>query len=167
MQPRQRLVRPLHAGIAAPFRNPLGILLAAALATALLISVAGSSSVASEGVVFDDETVYVVCDAGGGVEDVVVVDWLRLRGSGEIVVTDYGDVSDVEAIKDDVDPVVDGSGITWALDLDGERDFFYRAETDKELPLEVDVTYTLDGEEMEPAELAGKAGHLRIGMALE
>jgi len=147
-------------------RRVTGSLLLAALVSASLIAVAGSSPTAIEGAISDDETVYVVCDSVGSVKDVVVVDWLRVLGEGKTVVTDHGDVTAVEAIKDDEEPVIAGDEITWTLDVDGKRDFFYRAETEKELPLEVEVTYTLDGQEVEPAEVAGATGHLKIDVSL-
>jgi putative membrane protein len=147
-------------------RRVIGSLLLVAMISASLIAVAGSSPTPVEGAIADDETVYVVCDSVGSVEDVVVVDWLRVIGEGETVVTDHGDVTGVEAIKDNEEPVIEGDKITWTLDVDGKRDFFYRAETDQELPLDVDVTYTLDGREVEPAEVAGATGHLRIDVEI-
>ncbi len=143
-------------------RRIIASLTLAVFVSASIIAVAGSSPEAVEGAVSDDETVYVVCDASGGVEDVVVVDWLRVEGEGETVVTDHGDVTNAEAIKEEVEPSIEGDKISWTLDVDGRKDFFYRAETDKELPLEVEVTYRLDGREVAPDEVAGATGHLEI-----
>jgi hypothetical protein len=112
--------------------------------------------------VHDDETVYVVADAEGTVRDVVVVDWLRVEGDGTLTLMDPGEVSAAEALEDDVEPVLTQAGVEWELDVDGRRDFFYRADTDRELPVSVEAVYYLDGRRVEPETLAGATGRVRI-----
>jgi hypothetical protein len=112
--------------------------------------------------VHDDETVYVVADASGSPRDVVVVDWLRVEGDGTLTLMDPGEVSTAEALEDDVEPVLTQAGVEWELDVDGRRDFFYRADTDRELPVSVEAVYYLDGRRVEPETLAGATGRVRI-----
>lgn len=47
----------------------------------------------------------------------------------------------------------------WLQDALGE-DLYYQETAGKELPIDLSVTYTLDGKEISPQELAGKSGHL-------
>ena len=50
-------------------------------------------------------------------------------------------------------------GLTW--DNLGEA-IRYSGKTDKELPVSVAITYYLDGKKTDPADLAGKSGHLKM-----
>ena len=49
--------------------------------------------------------------------------------------------------------------ITWAAN---GSDIYYQGKSNEELPVDVKVTYKLDGEEIEPSELAGKSGKVTI-----
>ncbi len=138
-------------------------MLALVLASSVAVSAPGSAGDVS---VIDDETVYVLMDATGAHRETIVVDWLQMEGTGDVALTDRGDVTGVEALKDDVEASIAGDEITWDLSLDGRRDFFYRAETNVSLPLEVEVVYTLDGSEIAPEDLAGREGHLRIDVTV-
>ncbi len=44
----------------------------------------------------------------------------------------------------------------------GEKDSYTQTTSDKEAPISVKITYTLDGNEISPAELNGKSGHVTI-----
>lgn len=117
--------------------------------------------------VVDDETVYVLLDAEGTVKKTIVVDWLRLQGKGLVEVVDKGDVNQVEALKEDLKPEIKGDRIVWRVEANGLRDFYYRADTKKELPLKVKINYFLNGNQVEPTELAGKSGHLKLEITVE
>ncbi len=43
----------------------------------------------------------------------------------------------------------------------------YEGSSDKELPVEVEISYELDGKKIEPEELAGKSGHVKIRVDYE
>ena len=40
----------------------------------------------------------------------------------------------------------------------GGNDIYYQGKTDKQLPVTTQITYTLDGKQMQPDQLAGKNG---------
>jgi hypothetical protein len=144
-------------------RSLASVLLAAAIVVVTLPAVALSPAAVSEGfIVHDDETVYVVADASGSPRDVVVVDWLRVEGEGTLTLVDPGEVSAAEALEDDIEPALTDTGVEWELDVDGRRDFFYRADTERELPVAVEAIYYLDGTRVEPDLLAGATGRVRI-----
>ncbi len=44
----------------------------------------------------------------------------------------------------------------------GEKDSYTQTTSDKEAPISVKITYTLDGKEISPVELNGKSGHVTI-----
>ncbi|GAB4279378.1 MAG: hypothetical protein Kow0056_12460 [Coriobacteriia bacterium] len=147
-------------------------LVAAALALAVLVSLAGNAvgnpaAGAAPRDLMDDETVYAVLAPDGSVQKTVVVDWLSFTGNGSYELTDPGAFTSVRALEEEMDPQIADGAVTWALEADGRRDFFYRAETEKALPLAVETTYLLDGVEMDPADIAGRDGRLEIRISVK
>ena len=113
----------------------------------------------SENPVDKDETVYVITDANGNVSKKIVSDHL-FNNDGAKTIEDKTDLSDIENVKSDADYTKNGDdSITW--NTDGE-DVYYQGTTDKELPVDVKVTYYLDGDEIDPSDLAGKSGSVKI-----
>lgn len=105
-----------------------------------------------------DETVYVLAGADGSVNKIIVSDWLK-NAAGSSSVKDFTEISNAENIKGNEAYSADGSGIVW--DASG-KDIYYSGNIDKELPVKMSVTYTLDGKAVYPSELAGKSGRLVI-----
>lgn len=106
-----------------------------------------------------EETVYVLTDANGNVNKKIVSDWLKNK-DGSDKLEDKSDLKDIENVKSDADYITGEDGaITW--NANGE-DIYYQGTTDKQLPVDVKVTYLLDGKEMSPSEIAGKSGKVTI-----
>lgn len=106
-----------------------------------------------------EETVYVLTDANGNVNKTIVSDWLKNK-DGSDKLEDKSDLKDIENVKSDADYITGEDGaITW--NANGE-DIYYQGTTDKQLPVDVKVTYLLDGKEMSPSEIAGKSGKVNI-----
>ena len=106
-----------------------------------------------------EETVYVLTDANGNVNKTIVSDWLKNK-DGSDKLEDKSDLKDIENVKSDADYTTGEDGaITW--NANGE-DIYYQGTTDKQLPVDVKVTYLLDGKEMSPSEIAGKSGKVTI-----
>lgn len=143
-------------------------LVAAVVAASLIgASAAPAQQTARVDRIEDTETVYAVMDATGGLKSTIVVDWLHVEGNGTISLVDPApDAGAIESLTDGFEPTRSGADVTADVTVDGRGDFFYRAETKKELPIDVKVTYLLDGKAIEPADLAGKSGHLRIDVSI-
>lgn len=105
-----------------------------------------------------DETVYVSADALGNETDVTVSDWLKNAGS-TAALQDKSTLRDIKNVKGDETFSQEGDSLVW--DTAGE-DIYYQGTSDEELPVSVRLTWYLDGEEMNPQELAGRSGHLEI-----
>ncbi|MDY0340885.1 MAG: hypothetical protein RBS17_06705, partial [Coriobacteriia bacterium] len=136
-------------------------LTAASLLTATVASSAPATG-APEAIV-DNETVYVIADASGAPQTTVVVDWLQVQGTGAFELVDLAaGVGAIESLTDGFLPVKNGDTIEAPVAVEGYGDFFYRAETDKALPIDISVTYQLDGEAIAPVDLAGRTGRLRM-----
>lgn len=111
-----------------------------------------------------EETVYVLADANGSVNQVIVSDWLK-NGSGSESLVDNSGLSDIQNMKGYESFEVDEEGnIIWQAN---GADIYYSGTTDKEIPVEVKLSYRLDGEEISPEELAGKSGKVTIRMDYE
>ena len=107
---------------------------------------------------YKDETVYVLCESNSKVKNVIVSDWLKNSPSLDSI-EDISSLADIVNVKGDEEFTSDGTQLNW--DADG-KDIYYKGTTDKELPVDVNITYFLDGREISPADLAGKSGHVTI-----
>ena len=105
-----------------------------------------------------DETIYVISDASGKAENVIVSEWLKNKDHADVI-EDVSTLTDIENVKGDEEFTQDGNKISWKA---GGNPIYYQGKTDKEVPVEVKVTYYLDGNEVTPAQIAGKSGNVRI-----
>lgn len=106
-----------------------------------------------------EETVYVLSDANGNVTKTIVSDWLKNK-EGSDKIEDKSDLKNIENVKSDAS-FTQGDNNTIVWDAKGE-DIYYQGETDKSLPVDVKITYILDGKEMSASEIAGKSGKVTI-----
>lgn len=117
-----------------------------------------AASRSAGGSVEKEETVYVNADARGTVKNITVSSWLK-NGDGAEELTDVTRLTDVVNVKGDETFTQDGDTYVWAAD---GRDIYYQGETAEALPVDVKVTYYLDEKEVNPEELAGKSGKVKI-----
>lgn len=111
-----------------------------------------------------EETVYVFADAKGSVNQVIVSDWLKNSEGGNSL-KDISDLKNIENVKgyETFETDADGNMIWQAQGAD----IYYRGDSDKEVPVEVKLSYKLDGNDISPEELAGKSGRVTIRMDYE
>ncbi|WP_332849220.1 YhgE/Pip domain-containing protein [Bacillus sp. FJAT-45037] len=106
-----------------------------------------------------EEVVYATMQHDGELDEIYVVNTLIIEESGMIV--DYGayselknltDLSELEQVDDEVQ--IDAAPST----------FYYQGnlEDQRELPWDIDISYLLDGKEIEHEKLAGSNGRLQI-----
>ncbi|MBQ8922280.1 MAG: hypothetical protein IJ060_09000 [Oscillospiraceae bacterium] len=118
-----------------------------------------ASRSASELAAEKDETVYVIANADGTVDKIIVSDWLR-NGTGADEMQDVSNLTDITNVKSDAGYEMNGDGaIVW--DTKGE-DLYYQGISENELPVDLRVTYLLDGQPISAEELAGKSGKVTI-----
>lgn len=106
-----------------------------------------------------DETVYVLAQADGSVEKIIVSDWVQNTQGGDTI-RDVTRLTEIENAKGSETYTLGGDN-TCVWDARG-NDIYYQGEIDQELPVSVAVSYTLDGAAISPEELAGKRGHVSI-----
>ncbi|MBD5084818.1 MAG: hypothetical protein HDT33_07095 [Clostridiales bacterium] len=106
-----------------------------------------------------DETVYVLASADGSVQKIIVSDWVK-NALGADTIDDVSQLTDIENVKGN-ETFTMGGGSSCVWDAQG-NDVYYQGSIDKDLPVSVSVSYTLDGQPISPEALAGKSGKVTI-----
>lgn len=106
-----------------------------------------------------DETVYVLAGADGSVQKIIVSDWIQ-NALGSDAIDDVTQLTGIENVKGNESYTMGGdNSCVWNAN---GNDIYYQGNLDKELPVDVMVSYMLDGQPIAPAELAGKSGKVTI-----
>ena len=105
-----------------------------------------------------EETVFVMGDANGANDKVVVTDWLKNK-DGASTIDDASNLKDITNLKGDETYKTSGDKIVWAAN---GKDIHYQGTATAKPPIDVKVTYYLDDKEIAPKDLAGKSGHVKI-----
>lgn len=105
-----------------------------------------------------EESVYVKADASGNVKKTTVSEWLKNPEKGTI--SDTSELKDIKNVKGD-ESFETGSDNSVSWKSEG-NDIYYQGTIDKELPVDVKVSYKLDGKSISPEELKGKSGKVEI-----
>ena len=105
-----------------------------------------------------DETVYVVTDKSGKATNITVSEWLKNTGAYESL-DDLTNLSDIVNVKGDESFILSGNELTFAA---GGSDIYYQGNMPafEKLPVELKITYTLDGKEVSADDIVGKSGKL-------
>ncbi|AWZ47464.1 hypothetical protein C3495_00770 [Clostridiaceae bacterium 14S0207] len=128
----------------------------------ILGTMAGGQMVYAVDTLNKDESVYVTLSEEGKVKDQIVSEWLH-SDKTNVEIKDKSELKDIVNIKGDEKPEINGENITWKLD---KNDIYYQGKTTKQLPLEVKLTYILDGKEVNPKDVVGKSGKLKIKLQI-
>lgn len=109
------------------------------------------------------ETVYAVMNGDGSIKSTTVSEHLY-SASGLSGVTDKTTLTDIQNTESDAEFTQNGEELVWNTE---DTDVYYKGNTDKALPIDVKVTYALDGQEAALEDLIGKSGHLTVTVALK
>ena len=139
--------------------------LSASLASVFALSLGGISlgskdkATPDEADIFKEETVYVMAKADGTVDKILVSDWIRNNKKSDAI-TDVSSVSDIQNVKTDASFTLNSDNMrVWQTD--GE-DLYLEGTGTASLPVDLSVTYTLDGRVVTPEDIAGKSGKVTI-----
>lgn len=111
-----------------------------------------------------EETVYVNLKADGTQEESIVSDWLRFDGKKTRTIQDKTDLENLEVVKGGAyGENTEGLYPLWQAD---GKDLYYQGKSNKKIPIEVKISYYLDGVELSPEEIAGKSGKATIKIKL-
>ena len=104
------------------------------------------------------EDVYIFANADGSVKSTTVSAKLS-NPTGASMLKDQSNLTGITNVEGDGEYSENAEGLVW--DAQGS-DVYYQGETKAEAPVTMKVTYTLDGEEIAPDQLAGKSGEVTI-----
>ena len=107
-----------------------------------------------------EETVYSKLYSDGSVKTTLVSEHL-INNEKADTINDITDLTNIININGDNKFNIENNNINW--NANGE-DIFYQGKTDKELPINLNVTYKLDDEEISLDDLIGKSGHVEINI---
>lgn len=106
-----------------------------------------------------DETVYVLAGADGSVEKIIVSDWIK-NSVANAKLNDKSELTNIENVKGDESYTLNKDNMkVW--DANG-KDIYYNGNIEKELPVDLSVSYKLNGKSISPKELLGKSGKCTI-----
>ena len=106
-----------------------------------------------------NETVYVLANADGSVKKIIVSDWIK-NSLNEKSLKDKTELGDIKNVKGDESYVMDSDNMrVWNAD---GADIYYQGTISKELPVDLKVSYKLDGKAVSAEEIAGKSGKATI-----
>lgn len=106
-----------------------------------------------------DETVYVIAGADGGAKKIIVSDWIK-NADKLNTINDVSNLTDIKNIKGDESYTMNEDNMcVW--DAEGS-DIYYQGTSDKQLPVELSVSYQLDGKTISADDLAGKSGKVTM-----
>lgn len=150
--------------------------LAVAASMSVIVVPAGAAGTSKQEVqVFDYELALCNVDHSGEIESIKVVEWLALKGDGEVDFREkaaFDDLGRFQGVRGFSGPSVEGDELVWdGLSADGNSNVL--AATDlseanvetakKRIPLKVEFTYEWDGKRVkDPEELTGKSGHFKL-----
>ena len=135
----------------------------AALALTLAAGCAMPAFAAGKSSFSKSETVYAVMNGDGSIKSTTVSEHMY-SASGLANVTDKTTLTDIQNTESDAEFTQNGEELVWNTN---DTDVYYKGNTDKALPIDVKVTYALDGQEAALEDIIGKSGHLTVTVNLK
>ncbi len=118
-----------------------------------------TAEILSDQEISKEETVYILTDASGSAQKIIVSDWIK-NSLGRNEINDITELKELESVKDELDYTT-GKSNEKIWNANG-GDIYYQGNIEKDLPVTMKVTYLLDGKEISSRELAGKSGKVTI-----
>lgn len=105
-----------------------------------------------------DETVYSKINSSGENYQTIVSTHIENNEELELI-NDMTDLLNIENTNGEEEFTQDGNSLIWKAD---KKDIYYQGESQKDLPIECNIKYELDGKEVKAEEILGKTGHVKI-----
>jgi putative membrane protein len=156
------------------------VVLAAALVVSLTtILPAGAADTKGSAVkVLDQELVLCETDSTGDIQNVSVVEWMGLQGSGTVTVKkekSFTEDSKFQGLRGFSTPSVEGDYIVWSgLKADGNENALAFTKLSKDMvkeartriPIKTEYKYWLDGKSVKLEDITGKSGHFKMELTI-
>lgn len=105
-----------------------------------------------------EETVYATLKADGQTDKIIVSNWLK-NSAGAGKVSDVSELEEIVNTKGDETFTQNGEKLDWETE---DADIYYQGVSHDQLPVGMSIRYELDGKEVQPADIVGKSGKLKI-----
>lgn len=128
----------------------------------ILGTMVGTQMVYAVDTVQKDESVFVTLAQNGSEKEKIVSEWLH-SDNKNVDIKDRSELKNIKNIKGEEQPSINGQDLTWKSD---NNDIYYQGQSEKELPLEVKIDYYMNGTKVEPKDIAGKSGKLKIEFSI-
>ena len=105
-----------------------------------------------------DETVYSKVNNKGNKYETIVSTHLQ-NDENEELIKDMTDLINIKNTNGEEKFEQKENSLTWNSE---KHDIYYQGESNKDLPIEIKIKYNLDGKDIEPQEIVGKSGKVKI-----
>ncbi|MGI6033540.1 MAG: hypothetical protein ACOX69_09010 [Coriobacteriales bacterium] len=105
-----------------------------------------------------EESVYVFCNPDGSTKNTTVSTKLS-NDDKSAMLKDQTSLTDLQNVESEGAYNKTDEGVVWDAN---EDDVYYQGTTTKEAPVKVKVSYQLDGQDIDPQDLVGKSGKVKI-----
>ena len=105
-----------------------------------------------------DETVYSKLDSEGNNYKTIVSTHIENKENSDVI-NDLSDLINIKNTSGDETYTQNGNKFVWNAN---KNDIYYQGESSKELPIECNVKYELDGQEISANDIAGKSGKVKV-----
>lgn len=105
-----------------------------------------------------EESVYVFCNPDGSTKNTTVSTKLS-NDDKSAMLKDQTSLTDLQNVESEGAYNKTDEGVVWDANKD---DVYYQGTTTKEAPVKVKVSYQLDGQDIDPQDLVGKSGKVKI-----
>jgi putative membrane protein len=148
-------------------RHRRPILAATAVGTAAVLALAGPvtaafSDASGTPVVQTSETVKANLDASGKLDVARLFSQIEASGKGRVSLSDPTSTDGLRNLDGWGAPSTKDGKASYNFSVDGEKSFRTVAKYKEKLPVSINATYTLDGKQIKPGDLAGKSGKLSV-----
>ncbi|MEE0988012.1 MAG: hypothetical protein U0L02_01460 [Kandleria vitulina] len=128
------------------------------LAKAIPLTVAVSMMSAVPAFAYEkNETVYTKIDADGKITYQSVNE--HITSNHKEAINDYSDLSDIVNTSGNEKLKRDGKNMTWSSQ---GKDIIYTGKTENEMPINLNISYELDGKKIKPKDVKGQSGHVKL-----
>lgn len=107
-----------------------------------------------------EETVYTKLNNNGANYNTIVNNHL-INSDNQTLIQDLSDLLNIENTNGTEELEKQGNKLVWKAN---GNDIYYQGESNKNLPIDCNITYELDGEKIEAKDLAGRSGKVKITM---
>ncbi|MCX8095262.1 MAG: hypothetical protein N3D74_03665 [Caldisericia bacterium] len=120
-------------------------------------------SINSQIKVYDNENIYVLCNPYGEIKNAILIDWIRVKGTGNYEVIDpYQNLSDIKKVFGEGEIEVKENSVIIKGKSEEIQDTYYRGNYNGKLPFSLTLKYYFNGKESNPEEIKGKSGNVKV-----